>query len=199
MTVKPFQQLCRIRQVLKINNIITDSSSYDGCMKTSFLSVQYKKYILLFPISVLIGSVFVNVVNDLDFGFIQVTQNYGIRKVFLFILKERLWHALFIFLVCYSTIKDKLLLILTGYIGVCFGIIETTLLVNYRTKGILIFIVMFCLHNLVYLLTTIGLMFHSEKKWGKDNINDACIIVFGYILGVLIETVVSSKIIMYIW
>lgn len=161
-------------------------------MKTSFFSNEYKKYILLFPLSVLIGAVYVNLTEPLVFNY---SGSFTLKNVFSYLFKVRTGHLFMLFLMCFSTLKDKLFFAFIGYIGLCFGIIQTSLLMQYGLIGLIVFVVLFCLHNLIYCLSTIALYFFSERKEYKFISVDAFVILMGYLLGFVCEMMISWKII----
>ncbi len=167
-------------------------------MKTSFFSNDYKKYILLFPVCILIGSVLINIagmdrINEWQLfnTELDVDKNYSFRYILKYVFAERSGQFIILFLICFSTIKDKLFLGVVGWLGVVFGMIQSALFMQYEFKGVLFFIVCICIHCAIYFIGTVGLLVISEKEEGKLMGIGAGIVALVYLLGVLVESIMS--------
>lgn len=167
-------------------------------MKTSFFSNDYKNYILLFPVCILIGSVLINIAGiekinawKLFNNCVEMEQRYSFWYILKYVFAERVGHFIIIFLLCFSTIKDKLFLGLVGWLGIVFGVIQSALFVQYGLGGIVCFVVCICLHCAMYFLATIGLLIISEKGTEKLFSPGMFLVIIGYVLGAILEGIVS--------
>lgn len=118
-------------------------------MEPSFFTNQNKKYILLFPLAVLIGAVIINGfgvdslnkwgIFDSRMALYSKEVDYSFISVMEYILRKRGLHFIIVFLVCFSTIRDKLFYVLIGWLGISFGMIMGSLYMLYDFKGIIVF------------------------------------------------------------
>ena len=118
-------------------------------MEPSFFNNQNKKYILLFPLAVLIGAVIINgfgvdSLNNWGIFDSRMTMyckevDYSFISVMEYILRKRGLHFIIVFLVCFSTIRDKLFYVLICWLGMSFGMIMGSLYMLFDFKGIIVF------------------------------------------------------------
>lgn len=161
-------------------------------MKTSFFSIDNKKYILLFPLSVLIGAVFINLagINKInEWGFFSTinSEKNTLITVSKYVFSERIVHFIIVFLMCFSTIKDKLFSVFIGWLGFSLGIVEGALILQFGLEGILYFIVLVCIHNVIYFFSTMGLLAFSEQKEKEKPVVSIAFIIVSYLLGYVVE------------
>ena len=165
-------------------------------METSFFSNNYKKYILLFPLGVLVGSVLMNLAG------ISKIEEWGLfnkametmprlRVVLRMVLKERLGHLVLVFLICYSTLKDKLFLIFVGWMGLSMGMLQSVFMIQYGFLGMLIFVVIIGFHCLIYFFATMGLLVISERGEKQIFTLSMCFVLASYLIGIVIEIFMS--------
>lgn len=170
-------------------------------MKTRFFSNETKKYILLFPLCILIGAVVINMLGTdkvdewgiFNQDFVESAANAKTEfiDVLKYILKKRLGHLLIIFLICFSTIRDKLMLGVTGWFGFTFGIILGALYMQYGLKAIWIFVVAILIHTLIYIFG-IGGLWHLSSKPEKKLLSGGYILCFAMLLvGILVESLIN--------
>lgn len=167
-------------------------------METSFFSNNYKKYILLYPLGILIGAVVMNLaglekINEWGLFNKEIEVTCSIITVAKLVLKERLGHFVILFLICFSTIKDKLLLLFVGWLGLMMGMLQSVFVIQYGALGVVSYIFIIGLHSLIYFFATMGLLIISER--GVKNIwsYSMVFVLISYALGVCVETFMSWK------
>ena len=177
-------------------------------MEPSFFSNQNKKYILLFPLSILIGAVVINAfgmdklnewgIFDSRMALYSKEADYTFLSVMEYILKKRGIHFLIAFLVCFSTIREKLFYIFIGWLGITFGMIMGSLYMLYDFKGIFIFLL--CMLGYIVLYgVSIGVMVYisdnSHKKLSLSGYGIGILLIF---VGIVVESVVNWRFFPYI-
>lgn len=125
-------------------------------METRFFNNTTKKYFLLFPLCILIGAVCINMLGldkvnqwdlfDADFANSLILSDLKFTEVFYYLLKKRSLHIVLIVLICFSTIRDKLLYGVIIWCGLTFGVILTALFLQYGFNGIWLFIIAILIH-----------------------------------------------------
>ncbi len=170
-------------------------------MEMRFFNNLTKKYILLFPLCILIGAVGINMLGpdkvwewnlfDIDYLTNVSTADLKFTEVLYFLLKKRSLHIVLIVLVCFSTIRDRLLYYVVAWMGLTFGVILAALFLQYGFKGIWIFAIGILIHILIYIFATIMLLYISVK-------NDKNVLSGGYILpfilflaGIMVESLLN--------
>lgn len=171
-------------------------------MEPSFFSNQNKKYILLFPLAVLIGAVIIN-----GFGIDKLNEwgifnyrmvNYKFLYVMEYILKKRGLHFLIVFLVCFSTLRDKLFYILIGWLGLTFGMIMGSLYMLYDLKGIIVFALCMLGYIFLYSASITILVYISNNSHKKLSVGGYGLGVIMFFVGIVVETVINWRFFPYI-
>ena len=165
-------------------------------METSFFSNSYKKYILLFPLGILVGSVIMNLagiskINEWELFNKAIEEMPSFQVVLSLVLKERLGHFVVIFLMCFSTLKDKLFLVFVGWMGLSMGMIQSVFIIQYGFFGVLLYVFSIGLHCLIYFLATMGLLVISERSEKQVFSLSMCFVLVSYLLGIIIEVCMS--------
>lgn len=169
-------------------------------MEMRFFSNDYKKYILLFPLCILIGAVIINALGVDKLGewnfftpeYIQgvLSVNTEFMDILKYMAEKRLKHFVIIFLVCFSKIKDSLLLIIVGILGLCFGIMLGSLYMQYGFNALWFYLVFVVGHILIYTFATVLMLYLSEKN--KSILSSGYMVCFILIImGILLESVMS--------
>ncbi|MGN0375116.1 MAG: hypothetical protein ACI4EN_06400 [Butyrivibrio sp.] len=170
-------------------------------METDFFSNDAKKYILLFPLCILIGSVVINIlgmdkVNEWgiftpEFAKKVTMSGAGFISMLKYIVKKRILHFVIIFLVCFSTVKEKLLPVVAGWIGFTFGILLSSLYMQYGINGIWIFIINVMIHTAIYVIAVAGILKLSSKHEKKllSGGNLLCFALF--CMGIMVESLLN--------
>lgn len=170
-------------------------------METRFFNNTTKKYFLLFPLSILIGAVGINMLgldkivqwNLFDAGYISsvISADLEFIEIFYYLLKKRSLHIVLIVLVCFSTIKDKLLYGIVSWLGVTFGAILGAVFLQYGFNGIWMFVVGILVHMLIYIVGTV-LLLHLSIRTDKNILSGGYVLCFAlFCVGVLVETVLN--------
>ncbi len=170
-------------------------------MEMRFFLNETKKYILLFPLCVLIGSVIINILNvdKIDewnlFTPEYINQVLNLKPEFMDVLKyvagKRVKHFLVVFLICFSTIRDKLLLVLVGWLGFTFGILLGALYIQYGFNSIWFYLVFVVGHMLIYAFAT-GLMLFLCNRNQKNLLSGGYMACLALVLmGILLESLIN--------
>lgn len=128
---------------------------------------------------------------DIDYLTRASSADLKFKEVFYFLLKKRSLHIVLIVLVCFSTIRDKLLYCVVAWMGMTCGVVLAALFLQYGFKGIWIFVIGILIHLLIYIFATITLLYLSVK-------NDKNILSGGYMLcfilflaGIMVESLLN--------
>lgn len=170
-------------------------------MEMRFFSNESKKYILLFPLCVLIGSVIINALGkDKIDEWNLFTPEYinGVLNsrpefmdIWKYVFEKRIKHFIIIFLICFSTIRDKLLLVVVGWFGFTFGILLGALYIQYGFNSIWFYMVFIAGHMLIYTFAT-GLLLYLCNKNKKTILSGGHIVCFALcLMGMLLESLIN--------
>ena len=113
------------------------------------------------------------------------------RVVLKLVLKERLGHFFIVFLMCFSTIKDKLFLVFVGWMGISVGMLQSVFIIQYGFYGVLLYVFSIGLHCLIYFLATMGLLVISERGEKQIFSLSMCFVFVSYLIGMVIEIFMS--------
>ena len=165
-------------------------------METSFFSNNFKKYILLFPLGILIGAVLMNFagvskINEWGLFNKELERVPSFFNVFKIVTKERIGHFVIIFLICFSTVKESFIYFLVGWIGLMMGMLQSVLIIQYGFWGVVCYILVIGLHSMIYFLATMGLLAISEK--GKEKVISVSmlLVLLSCLIGIFIEVLMS--------
>ena len=170
-------------------------------MEMRFFSNESKKYILLFPLCVLIGAVIINALgkDKIDewnlFTPEYITGVLNSKQEFIdiwkYVFEKRIKHFIIIFLICFSTIKDRLLLIVVGWCGFTFGVLLGALYIQYGFNSIWFYLVFVVGHMLIYTFA-MGLLLYlcsKNQKTFQSGGYMACIALG--LMGMLLESLIN--------
>lgn len=170
-------------------------------METRFFNNTTKKYFLLFPLSILIGAVGINMLGldkvnqwnlfDADFVNALISADLEFTEILYYLLKKRSLHIVLIVLVCFSTIRDKLLYAVVIWCGLTFGVILAALFLQYGFNGIWIFIIAIMIHMLIYVIA-VGLLLYLCIRTDKNVLSGGYILCFAlFCVGIMVETLLN--------
>lgn len=177
-------------------------------MEPSFFSNQNKKYILLFPLTILIGAVIINGfgvdklsewgIFDSRMALYSTESDYSFLSVMEYILKKRGLHFLIIFLICFSTLREKLFYILIGWLGLTFGMIMGSLYMLYDFKGVFVFLLCMLVYIVMYGIAISVMVYVSSNSHKKLSANGYGLGVLMILAGIVVESVVNWRLFPYI-
>ncbi len=129
-------------------------------MEKSFFNNQNKKYILLFPIAIIVGTIFANLcgvqrVKMWDIFSLEYISKYNsitisFNKLLGYIFQKRMRILLLILLSCYTSIKDKIALVVCAGYGFSTGIVIAALTMQYGFKYFPVFVCAVLCHMILY-------------------------------------------------
>ena len=165
-------------------------------METSFFSNNYKKYILLFPLGILIGSVLMNLaginkINEWGLFNREIELSCSFASIMKYVIKERVGNLILIFLICFSTLKDKLILVLTGWLGLMMGLMQSVFVIQYGFLGVISYVFLIGFHCVVYFFATMGLLVISERRESVTFSSSIIFVLISYIIGLVVEIFMS--------
>ena len=169
--------LNQLQQFLHMPINISDrksaSFSYYSNMEKRFLIDR--KYIWLFPVAIVIGSVFTNiagydavskwdifsepVVNRIinaDNTFAEIVGYVATKRIRLFII---------VFLISISPFGNRMPYVICSYLGFGMGIILSALAMQYGARYLIIFLLAILCHMMLYVVGIYGIFITS---WSKD-------------------------------
>ena len=177
-------------------------------MEPSFFSNQNKKYILLFPLSVLIGAVIINGfgvdklnewgIFDARMALYSAEADYTFLNVMEYILKKRGLHFVIVFLVCFSTLREKLFYILIGWLGLTFGMIMGSLYMLYDFKGLFVFLLCMLGYVVMYGIAISVMVYISNNSHKKLSANGYGLGALMILVGIVVESAVNWRLFPYI-
>lgn len=170
-------------------------------MESRFFSNQSKKYILLFPIAIIIGAIIINafgMVKLNEFGIFDERMimmcrenRYDLLTITKFIVPKRILHFVILFLVCFSTLREQLFYIAISWIGLTFGMIMGALYMQYSLKGLLVFVFGMLIYVMLYCIGVVGLIYIGGQTERKVSINGYGVCMFLIISGIVVEILIN--------
>ena len=177
-------------------------------MEPSFFSNQSKKYILLFPLAILIGAVIIN-----GFGVDRLSQwgifdermalyskeaDYKFLTIFEYVIKKRGLHIFIVFLACFSVFREKMFFILIGWFGITVGMILGSLYMIFGFKGILVFVICMLCYLVLYAFG-IGIMVYISADTKKRvSMSGYGIVLLIILAGIVVESAANWRVFPYI-
>ncbi len=128
---------------------------------------------------------------DIDYISSVISADLKFTEIFYFLLKKRILHIIIFVLVCFSTIKEKLLYGIVAWFGLTFGIILGALYILYGFKGIWIFIIGIMIHILIYIMAAVTLL-QLCSKTDKSILSGGYLLCFMlFFLGIIAEALLN--------
>ncbi len=159
-----------------------------------------KKYIWLFPVAIIIGTVFTNFAgydNVIKWGIFTedfivkfLSINTGFSDVLKYVLKERIKLFLVMVLISLTPIRDKLSYLVCAYAGFCVGMILSALTMQYGARYLLLFFLAILCHMILYAVAIYGIFILSWHKNVKTLLHLGAIAAI-FAMGILVEALMN--------
>lgn len=169
-------------------------------MEKRFLNIS-KKYILLLPVAIIVGTVFTN------FAGIGAVRRWGIfsdeytdkflsvniefSQVFLYVFRNRLRLLIVAALASMTRIRDKLALVICAYWGFAAGVVISSLVMQYGAGYLAIFFCGILCHMLLYGIGIYGMFINTGNTDGRKNLLRYTVSILIYLAGMLAEAVMN--------
>lgn len=134
-----------------------------------------EKYIWLFPVAIVIGSVFTNfagygVVGKWDIFSEPVVQRIinadnTFAEIVGYVAPKRIRLFIIVFLISVSPFRSKMPYVICSYLGLGMGIILSALAMQYGARYLIIFLLAILCHMMLYVVGIYGIFITS---WSKD-------------------------------
>ena len=123
----------------------------------------------------------------------EIELQLSLVTVIKVVIKERVGHFILLFLICFSTIKEKLLLIFVGWLGMMMGLFQSVFVIQYGFLGVISYVFIIGFHSLIYFFATMGLLVISERVGENIWSNSILFVMISYALGVVVEIFMSWR------
>lgn len=160
-----------------------------------------KKYIWLFPVAIITGTVFTNFAGydnvkqwgifteDFIARFLSVNASFA--DVLKYVLKERIKLFLIMFLMSLTPIRAKLSYLVCGYAGFCVGMILSSLTMQYGARYLLLFFLAILCHMILYAVAIYGIFVISWNGKDAKTLLQYGVITAVFAAGILVETLMN--------
>ena len=103
-----------------------------------------------------------------------------------------------VFLVCFSTLREKLFYILIGWLGLTFGMIMGSLYMLYDFKGLFVFLLCMLGYVVMYGIAISVMVYISNNSHKKLSANGYGLGALMILVGIVVESAVNWRLFPYI-
>lgn len=172
-------------------------------MEKDFFNNRNKKYIMLFFTALITGSVITNLAGKdviVKWGLFNASYIRSITsasipfgQILYYIFRKRAGHFAFLYIGSYTTIKDKIMLIISAYLGFGMGTLISVLTIQFGIKFLPLFLIAVLIHMLLYISGIIFIYISEEGKNRRERTVKNIKGILLYLLGILCESIIYWK------